>query len=162
MVINALNCGAKIFMADFEDGNTPTSGNPVTGWLSVSEAVQAVLVGFRGDEGAAGTVSDIIAARIQPAAVEMIDVLAALQAAEPPSGAAIRPAPSRSWSSNCTARGSWPRRWRAWASRCPSRTSRTSRDAPVQGVPVGRHLADALDGPRHAGLAQHPDGRFDP
>ena len=35
-------------------------------------------------------------------------------------------------------------------------------DAPVQGVPVGRHLADALDGPRHAGLAQHPDGRFDP
>jgi hypothetical protein len=35
-------------------------------------------------------------------------------------------------------------------------------DAPVQGVPVGRHLADPLDGPRHAGLAQHPDGRFDP
>jgi hypothetical protein len=35
-------------------------------------------------------------------------------------------------------------------------------DAPVQGVPVGRHLADALDVPRHAGLAQHPDGRFDP
>ena len=35
-------------------------------------------------------------------------------------------------------------------------------DALVQGVPAGRHLADALDGPRHAGLAQHPDGRFDP
>jgi hypothetical protein len=35
-------------------------------------------------------------------------------------------------------------------------------DAPVQGAPVGRHLADALDGHRHAGLAQHPDGRFDP
>jgi hypothetical protein len=35
-------------------------------------------------------------------------------------------------------------------------------DAPVQGVPVGRHLGDALDVPRHAGLAQHPDGRFDP
>jgi hypothetical protein len=34
--------------------------------------------------------------------------------------------------------------------------------APVQGVPVGRHLADALDRPWHAGLAQHPDGRFDP
>jgi malate synthase len=31
-----------------------------------------------------------------------------------------------------------------------------------QGVPVGRHLADALDGPRHAGLAQYPDGRFGP
>jgi hypothetical protein len=35
-------------------------------------------------------------------------------------------------------------------------------DALVQGVPVGRHLADALDGPRQAGVAQHPDGRFDP
>jgi hypothetical protein len=34
-------------------------------------------------------------------------------------------------------------------------------DASVQGVPVGRHVADALDGPGHAGLAQHPDGRFD-
>jgi hypothetical protein len=35
-------------------------------------------------------------------------------------------------------------------------------DASVQGVPGGYHLADALDGPGHAGLAQHPDGRFDP
>src|SRR6185437_16785111 len=34
--------------------------------------------------------------------------------------------------------------------------------ASVQGVPVGRHLADALDGSRQAGLAQHPDGRFGP
>jgi malate synthase len=34
--------------------------------------------------------------------------------------------------------------------------------ASVQGVPAGRHLADALDGPGHAGLAQHPDGRFGP
>jgi lactate permease len=34
--------------------------------------------------------------------------------------------------------------------------------ASVQSVPAGRHLADALDGPRHAGLAQHPDGRFCP
>ena len=89
----------------------------------VSEAVQTVLVGFRGVEDAAGTVSDIIAARIQPAAVEMMNALA-LQAAEPPSGAAIRLAPSRSWSSSCTARRSWPRRWRAWASRCRSRASR--------------------------------------
>jgi hypothetical protein len=154
-------------MADFEDSNTPTFDNLVTGQLNVRnaspEAVQTVLVGFRGVEDAAGTVSDIIiiSARIRSAAVEMIDALAALQAAEPPSGAAISPAPSRSWSSNCTARRSWPRRWRAWASRCPSHVAHVL-DASVQGVPVGRHLADALDGPRHAGLAQHPDCRFDP
>ncbi len=35
-------------------------------------------------------------------------------------------------------------------------------DASVQGVPVGYHLADALDGPGRDGLAQRPDGRFDP
>jgi hypothetical protein len=55
----------------------------------VREAVQTALVGFCGVEDAAGTVSDIIAARIQPAAVEMMDALA-LQAAEPRS-AACRP-----------------------------------------------------------------------
>jgi malate synthase len=38
MVINALNCGAKIFMADFEDSNTPTSGNLVTGQLNLRDA----------------------------------------------------------------------------------------------------------------------------
>jgi malate synthase len=38
LVNNALNCGAKIFMADFEDSNTPTSGNRVTGQLNVRNA----------------------------------------------------------------------------------------------------------------------------
>src|ERR1043166_1006251 len=31
MVINALNCGAKMFMADFEDANSPTWQNMVEG-----------------------------------------------------------------------------------------------------------------------------------
>ena len=31
MVINALNSGARIFMADFEDANTPTWPNLVEG-----------------------------------------------------------------------------------------------------------------------------------
>ena len=31
MVINALNSGAKIFMADFEDANSPTWSNMVEG-----------------------------------------------------------------------------------------------------------------------------------
>src|ERR1019366_5373095 len=38
LVNNALNCGAKIFLADFEDSNTPTSGNRVTGQLNVRNA----------------------------------------------------------------------------------------------------------------------------
>ncbi len=38
MVINALNCGAKVFMADFEDSNTPTFDNLVTGQLNLRDA----------------------------------------------------------------------------------------------------------------------------
>ena len=38
MVINALNCGAKIVMADFEDSKTLTFDNLVTGQLNVRNA----------------------------------------------------------------------------------------------------------------------------
>jgi glycolate oxidase len=49
--------------------------------IRVPETVQTMLVGFRSVEDAAGTVSDIIAAGILPAAVEMMDALA-IEAAE--------------------------------------------------------------------------------
>ena len=49
--------------------------------VRVPEAVQTMLVGFRSVEDAAGTVSDIIAAGILPAAIEMMDALA-IEAAE--------------------------------------------------------------------------------
>src|SRR5579862_6612580 len=35
MVINALNCGAKVFMTDFEDANAPTWANMVEGQLNL-------------------------------------------------------------------------------------------------------------------------------
>jgi len=38
MVINALNSGAKVFMADFEDSNTPTFDNLVSGQLNIRNA----------------------------------------------------------------------------------------------------------------------------
>ena len=38
MVINALNCGAKVFMADFEDSNTPTFDNLVSGQRNLRDA----------------------------------------------------------------------------------------------------------------------------
>ncbi len=40
MVINALNCGARVFMADFEDANTPTWHNMVDGQINLSDAVR--------------------------------------------------------------------------------------------------------------------------
>ena len=43
MVINALNCGADTFMADFEDSNSPTWQNMIEGQLSLQEAVRGTL-----------------------------------------------------------------------------------------------------------------------
>ena len=39
MVINALNAGAKMFMADFEDSNAPTWDNNIQGHLNLRDAV---------------------------------------------------------------------------------------------------------------------------
>jgi malate synthase len=39
MVINALNSGARVFMADFEDSNSPTWENMVDGQRNLSEAI---------------------------------------------------------------------------------------------------------------------------
>ena len=39
MVINALNCGAKVFMADFEDANSPTWDNMLAGQVNLRDAV---------------------------------------------------------------------------------------------------------------------------
>jgi malate synthase len=38
MMINALNCGAKVFMADFEDSTSPTWDNVVDGQVNVRDA----------------------------------------------------------------------------------------------------------------------------
>jgi malate synthase len=38
MIINALNCGAKVFMADFEDANSPTWANNIEGHINLRDA----------------------------------------------------------------------------------------------------------------------------
>ncbi len=40
MVINALNSGAKVFMADFEDSNSPTWANNLAGQVNMRDAVR--------------------------------------------------------------------------------------------------------------------------
>ncbi len=37
MVINALNCGAKVFMTDFEDANSPTWANNIEGQINLKD-----------------------------------------------------------------------------------------------------------------------------
>jgi malate synthase len=43
MIINALNSGAKCFMADFEDASTPSWSNMVEGQMNVRDAVRRTL-----------------------------------------------------------------------------------------------------------------------
>src|SRR4029434_7437160 len=50
MVINALNSGAKVFMADFEDATSPTWKNLIEGQINLRDAVRRT-VSFASPEG---------------------------------------------------------------------------------------------------------------
>ncbi len=50
MVINALNSGAKVFMADFEDAHSPTWQNTVEGQINLRDAVRGTLA-FTNESG---------------------------------------------------------------------------------------------------------------
>jgi malate synthase len=43
MMINALNSGAKVFMADFEDANSPTWDNVIAGQVNLQDAVRETI-----------------------------------------------------------------------------------------------------------------------
>lgn len=43
MIINALNSGAKVFMADLEDSNSPTWANCVSGQINLRDAVRGTI-----------------------------------------------------------------------------------------------------------------------
>ncbi|HWF07832.1 MAG TPA: hypothetical protein VG297_05170, partial [Bryobacteraceae bacterium] len=50
MIINALNSGASMFMADFEDANSPTSRNMIEGQKNLRDAIRRE-ISFTGPEG---------------------------------------------------------------------------------------------------------------
>src|SRR5438876_6789966 len=50
MIINALNSGANVFMADFEDANSPTWANNIEGHVNLRDAIKGT-IGFTGPEG---------------------------------------------------------------------------------------------------------------
>ena len=50
MIINALNSGANVFMADFEDANSPTWDNVVRGQLNLRDAVRGT-ISYTADNG---------------------------------------------------------------------------------------------------------------
>src|SRR5919198_6458867 len=60
MVINALNSGADVFMADFEDANTPTWENMVEGQLNLIDAIRR-RIDFASPEGKRYRLNDTVA-----------------------------------------------------------------------------------------------------
>jgi malate synthase len=50
MVINALNSGARVFMADFEDANSPTWENCIAGQRNLSDALERTISLDTGDK----------------------------------------------------------------------------------------------------------------
>jgi malate synthase len=60
MIINALNSGASVFMADFEDSNSPTWQNNLDGQLNLRDAVRRE-IDFRSPEGKQYTLNPQIA-----------------------------------------------------------------------------------------------------
>ncbi|HEX2666932.1 MAG TPA: malate synthase A [Gammaproteobacteria bacterium] len=57
MIINALNSGAKVFMADFEDSLAPTWRNVVEGQINLKDAVRGT-IGYTSPEGKQYQVND--------------------------------------------------------------------------------------------------------
>ena len=60
MVINALNSGANVFMADFEDSNAPTWNNNVDGQINLRDAIRRTIE-FTSPEGKRYKLNDKIA-----------------------------------------------------------------------------------------------------
>jgi malate synthase len=61
MLINALNSGAKVFMADFEDANTPTWPNLVNGQVNLTDAIER-RIDFTSPEGKDYKLKETVAA----------------------------------------------------------------------------------------------------
>jgi malate synthase len=60
MLINALNSGADVYMADFEDANAPTWSNMIEGQLNVVDAVRRT-ISFDGPDGRSYRLNDRVA-----------------------------------------------------------------------------------------------------
>ncbi len=63
MVINALNSGATVFMADFEDANSPTAHNTIQGQINLRDAINRT-IDYVSPEGRAYALNETVATLI--------------------------------------------------------------------------------------------------
>lgn len=61
MIINALNSGAKVFMADFEDSNSPFWANNIEGQINLRDAVNKTITYENPDNGKSYKLNDKVA-----------------------------------------------------------------------------------------------------
>lgn len=73
MMINALNSGARVFMADFEDSNSPTWHNTVYGQVNLRDAVRRTIE-YRNPDGREYRLNDDIATlMVRPRGWHLVD-----------------------------------------------------------------------------------------
>ena len=60
MIVNALNSGANVFMADFEDSNSPTWENNIQGQINLRDAINRT-INFTSPEGKQYSLNELIA-----------------------------------------------------------------------------------------------------
>jgi malate synthase len=74
MVINALNSGASVFMADFEDANSPTWDNLVQGQINVADAVRRTITYVAPDSGKRYALSERVAVLlVRPRGLHLVE-----------------------------------------------------------------------------------------
>lgn len=64
MMINALNCGAKMFMADFEDASSPTFANMIDGQVNMQDFARGKLAYTDPSSGKSYSLNDRVAVMI--------------------------------------------------------------------------------------------------
>ncbi|MBX9689251.1 MAG: malate synthase A [Candidatus Obscuribacterales bacterium] len=73
MIINALNCGANLFMADFEDANSPTWSNCIEGQINLKAAVRRTL-SFQSAEGKTYNLNEKLATlKVRPRGLHLLE-----------------------------------------------------------------------------------------
>ncbi len=79
MIINALNSGAKVFMADFEDSTSPTWGNVVRGQINLRDAVDRTIE-FTNPNGKAYALNETVATlMVRPRGWHLLEKHAAIE-----------------------------------------------------------------------------------
>ena len=122
MIINALNSGARMFMADFEDSSTPSWDNMVRGQINLRQAVDGT-ISFTSLEGKGYSLNEKTATLIvRPRGWHLLERHVLVDGEPSP------PRSSTSASSSSTTPSGWSRREAAPTSTC-RRSRATSRRA---------------------------------